>query len=517
MVWQKEVDEINERKRIARQMGGPEKVAQQHAKGRLDVRQRIDHMLDKGSFHELGTLGGKATYDAKADLKTFVPSSLVMGFGKVGGRDVCILANDFTLKGGSTDDAAMYKQDYIERMAVARRMPLVCLYEGAGGSVTEGGDSQIVPVNYGWAALTEQMYTAPMVTANLGTTAGWIAVQVAFSHFNVMTKNSELFVAGPPLVKRALDIDIDKHTLGNYKVHVYESGSVDNVAEDEEDAFRQLQQFLSYMPQNVWHQPPRMPTGDDPNRREEELLNIVPEDPMKSFNVRKMIKLIMDKDSTFEIAPYYGKPVVTMLARIDGYPIAIISNDARFYGGATDVPGAEKMLKFIDLADTFHIPIVYLMDVPGYMIGPDAEKTGTERKAVRTHAAMHQATVPWASIIVRRCFGVAGSGVGPYNNMLMRYSWPSGRWGSLPTAGGALAAFRREIEAAADPEAKRIELEEILKKRSSPLRSAINFGFFGIEDIVDPRDTRALLVEFIHQAQEVTRQQLGRKFRGMRP
>ncbi|MDD4860361.1 MAG: carboxyl transferase domain-containing protein [Dehalococcoidales bacterium] len=517
MSWQKAIDEMNEKKRIARQMGGPAKIAQQHAKGRLTVRERIDHMLDDGSFHEIGTLAGKATYDSKNDLKSFVPSSVVTGFGKVDSREVCILANDFTIKGGSTDDAAMHKQDYIERMAIARKMPLVCLYEGAGGSVTEGGDAQIVPVNFGWAALTEQMYTAPLVAANLGTAAGWIAVQAAFCHFNVMTKSAEMFVAGPPLVKRALDIDIDKHTLGDYKVHVYESGVVDNVAEDEEDAFRQIRQFLSYLPQNVWHQPPRMDTGDDPNRREEELISIVPEDPVKSFNVRKMIKLIADKDSTFEIAQHYGKSVVTMLARIDGYPVAIMSNDSRFYGGATDVPGAEKMLKFIDLADTFHIPTIYMMDVPGFMIGPDAERTGPERKAVRVHAAMHQSTVPWASIIVRRCFGVAGSGLGPYNNMLLRYSWPSGKWGSLPTAGGALAEFRREIEAAADPEAKRLELEALLKKRSSPLRSAVNFGLFGLEDIIDPRDTRAVLVEFVRQAQEVTRTQVGRKFRGMRP
>lgn len=517
MSWLNDVDELKQRKEIARQMGGAEKVAQQHAKGRLTVRERVDHMLDPDTFREIGTLAGKAVYDVKGDLKSFVPSSLVTGQGKVDGRDVCIMANDFTIKGGSTDDNAFTKQEYIERMALERKMPLVCLYEGAGGSVTEGGERAPVPINFGWATLSDLMSQVPLVTANLGTAAGWIAVQVGFCHFNVMTKNSELFVAGPPVVKPALGIDISKHDLGSYKVHVYQSGVVDNVAEDEEDAFRQIRQFLSYLPQNVWHQPPRMDTGDDPNRREEELLDIIPEDPVKSFNVRKLIKLVVDKDSAFEYAPYYGRSVVTILARIDGYPVAVISNDGRWYGGAQDVPGAEKMLKFIDLADTFHIPIVYMADVPGYMIGPDAEKTGPERKACRVHAAMHQSTVPWAAILVRRCFGVAGAGHSPYNHILLRYAWPSGRWGSLPIAGGALAEFRREIEAATDPEAKRREIEERLKKRQSPLRTAGEFGLMGLEDVIDPRDTRPILAEFVRQAQEVTCTQLGLKFRGMRP
>ena len=517
MGWQNEVNELNRRKELARQMGGPEKIAQQHAKDRLTARERIDQCLDGGSFRELGTLAGRAEYDERDDLKSFVPSSLIMGYGKMDRRDVCVLANDFTIKGGSSDENAIYKQEFILRMAQQRLMPLVCLYEGAGGSVSEGGESSPTPVNWGWATLTELMAQVPVVAANLGTSAGWIAVQVGFSHFNVMIKNSELFVAGPPLVKRALDIDIDKHALGDYNVHVYESGVVDNVAEDEEDAFQQMKRFLSYLPQNVWNLPPFVETGDDPNRREEGLVSIIPEEPTKTFDIRKLLRLVFDKDSMFEYAPFYGRSVVTTLARLDGYPVAVMSNDSRWLGGAQDVPGAEKMLKFIDLADTFHIPIIYMMDVPGYMIGPDAEKTGTIRKACRAHAALHQATVPWASVLIRRCFGVAGAGHGQYNRLDLRYAWPSGRWGSLPIAGGALAEFRREIEAAPDPEAKRIEIEERFKKRASPLRTAVEFGVMGLEDVIDPRDTRPLLCDFVKQAWEVTATQLGPKYRGMRP
>jgi acetyl-CoA carboxylase carboxyltransferase component len=498
-------------------MGGPEKVAQQHAKGRLTVRERIDQCLDADSFRELGILAGKPEYDEKGDLKSFVPSSIVMGYGKIDNNTVCIMANDFTLKGGSTDDNAFQKQEFIERMALERLVPFVCLYEGAGGSVSEGGEVNPTPVNWGWAALTELMAKVPVVTANLGTAAGWIAVQVGFSHFSVMTKGSELFVAGPPLVERALGIQIDKHALGDYRTHVYQSGVVDNVADDETGAFSQIRQFLSYLPRNVWYQPPRVDTGDDPSRREEELISIIPEDPAKSFNIRKLLRLIFDRDTIFEYAPFFGRSVVTAFARLDGYPVAVMSNDSRWLGGAQDVPGAEKMLKFIDLADTFHIPIIYLVDVPGYMIGPDAEKTGTIRKACRAHAALHQATVPWASVLIRRCFGVAGAGHGQYNRLNLRYAWPSGRWGSLPIAGGAMAEYRREIEAAPDPEAKQLEIEERLKKRASPLRTAAAFGLMGLEDVIDPRDTRPLLCDFVRQAWDVTKTQLGPKYRGMRP
>jgi acetyl/propionyl-CoA carboxylase alpha subunit/acetyl-CoA carboxylase carboxyltransferase component len=515
--WKSEIDDLRQKVEKARQMGGTERIANQHAKGRLTVRERLDCLLDQGSFREIGTLAGQAVYGDDGKLQSFLPSSTVMGYGQIDGQTACVFGNDFTIKGGSSDENAANKAEFLMRMAKERRMPLVCLYDSAGGSVTEGGDHTIVPVNYGWATLTELMALVPVVTANLGTSAGWIAVQVAFSHFNVMTKNSELFVAGPPLVKRALDIDITKQQLGNYKVHAYQSGVVDNVAQDEKDAFRQIKKFLSYLPPNVWHQPPRVETDDDPNRREEELISLVPHDPRKAFDIRKLISLVVDKDSLFEYARYYGESVVTALARLNGYPVAVISNDSTCLGGAQDVPGAEKMLKFIDLADTFHLPIICMMDVPGYFIGPDSEKTGPERKAVRLHAAMHQATTPWVTVLIRRAFGVAGAGHGQYNRLNLRYSWPSGRWGSLPIAGGTLAAFRAEIEAAADPEAMRIEIEKRLADLESPIRTAHYFGLMGVEEVIDPRDTRPILCEFAKQAQEVNATQLGPKFRGMRP
>jgi len=517
MGWHEDVEELERRKEIARQMGGADSVARQHAKGRLTVRERLNRLFDEGRMQELGTLAGKAEYGPDGGLQAFTPSSLVMGYGRIGGQFACAFGNDFTVKGGSSDENAAMKAEFLMRMAKERLAPLVCLYDGAGGTVHKGGDYTKVPVNFGWATLTELMSLVPVAAANLGTSAGWIAVQVAFSHFNVMTKNSELFVAGPPVVNRALGLDVDKHQLGNYRVHAYQSGVIDNVAEDEEDAFRQIKRFLSYLPPNVWRCPPRGDTGDDTNRREEELLSIIPKDERKTFDIRRLIRLIVDRDSYFEYSPYYGRPVVTAFARLNGYPVAVISNDSKWLGGAQDVPAAEKMLKFIDLADTFHLPMVYMMDAPGYMIGPDSEKTGPIRKAVRVHAAMHQATTPWVTVLLRRSFGVAGAGHGAHNRLNLRFAWPSGRWGSLPIAGGAMAAFRAEIEASPDPEARRMEIEKMLNDLASPMRTANHFGMMGVEEVIDPRDTRPLLCEFAEQAQAVSETQLGPKYRGMRP
>ena len=195
-----------------------------------------------------------------------------------------------------------------------------------------------------------------------------------------MSKKSELFVAGPPVVERGLGGKVGKEELGNYKVHAYKSGVIDNVAEDDEDAIRQIKRFLTYLPPNVWRQPPRIEPEDDPNRRDEDLISIIPTNIRKMYDIRKLIRHIIDKDSLFEYAPYFGRSVVTALARMDGYPVAIISNDCMHLGGAQDAAAAEKMLKFIDVADTFHLPIIYLMDAPGYMIGPDSEKNRTGAK-----------------------------------------------------------------------------------------------------------------------------------------
>jgi len=316
---------------------------------------------------------------------------------------------------------------------------------------------------------------------------------------------SQLFPGGPPVVKAALGYDITKEDLGGEHIHTRESGVVDNLAETEDDAFNQIRKFLSYLPSSVYEMAPRGPVGDDPARTEQELLSFVPRDRRKPYDGRKLIKLVVDKDSFFEIAPDYGRARVTGLARINGYPVAIMANNPRHNGGTTDVAAGAKMLRLIQLCDTFHLPIISLADEPGFMVGLQSEKQGIERAGARLVSYVCNSRMPWITIVIGRLFGVAGQCHHRPTGMFRRYAWPSASWGSMHISGGASAAYRAEIEGAPDPAAKRKEIEDRLNSIASPFRTAEATG----QDIIDPRETRAMLCEFVEDAQRVLATQLG--------
>jgi len=560
MSWQHELDVLGTMRALADRMGGESGVERQRAQGKLTVRERIDRLVDGGSFAEIRSALGDATWDEDGTLISFRPGNTVAGVARLDGRTVYVRGDDFTIRGGSSDAAGSAKR-MIEAAAAEHRVPLVLLLDGAGGSVREvaGRDNVTgdgdpyggvhaatraaeplvalrehgvagrvsVPPTFeppptggssrdlaGQLARGNLLAQVPVAAAALGSCAGWIAIAVVDTHFSVMTKDtSELFVGGPPLVRQALGIDIPKQELGNYHIHVERTGVVQNVAEDEDDAFRQIRRFLSYLPANVWEAPPRSAPTDDPNRREEALLSIIPRDRRRTYDVRKAIALVVDRDSTFEIAPLFGRALVTMFARVDGFPVAVIANDPRHDGGAQTAAANQKFERFVDLADTFHLPVVYLCDVPGFMIGPQSEAEGNLRWSLRANKAVEEATVPYCTMIMRRFYGVAvgGSKRGPGLNP--RYGWPSAESGSLPAAGGVMAAYRRVIEASPDPERTRIEMEE----RLNALASVLHRPQF-VDEIVDPRDTRPLVVDFVRRAQGIIATQLGPKLRvGMRP
>ena len=260
--------------------------------------------------------------------------------------------------------------------------------------------------------------------------------------------------------------------------------------------------------------PPRRAPADDPARREEALLSIVPRNRRRGYDVRRLLDLVLDRDSVFEVGRYHGRPLVTALGRLDGYPVGVLASDPLQGGGGLDAPASEKMVRFVDLCDTFHLPCVNFVDQPGFLIGTDAERAGTIRAGARALAAVYQATVPWVSVIVRRVFGVAGAAHGNAQRLNLRYAWPSGDWGSLPIEGGVQAAYKRDIESAPDPAARRRELEEKLDALRSPFKTA---EAFGIEEIIDPRDTRPLLCEWVATAYELVASAPGPKRRGCRP
>lgn len=518
MNWEAEVEEIRRRAELASQMGGEANVSRHHANGRFTVRERIEKLLDLNSFHETGALAGKATYE-NGELTAFTPSNFVFGTGRIDGRKVVVGGDDFTVRGGAADGAVGYKAAYAERLAREFRLPMIRLVDGTGGGgsvkTIEETRRTYVPPLPGWDTCVAMLSEVPVVAACLGSVAGLGAVRVVNSHFSLMVKGtSQLFVAGPPVVERSLGRRPSKEELGGAHIHAHGSGCVDNEVESEEEAFAQIRRFLSYLPSNVWQLPPRVQSNDHPNRREEELLSIIPRDRRRGYDARELLRMVVDRDSFFEIARYYGRPLIVGLARLNGLAVGVMANDPLHFGGGLDAAGSEKMTRFVDLCDTFHLPVVNFVDQPGFVVGTAAERAGTARYGARAIAAMYQASVPWVAVLLRRCYGVAGAAHGNTNGLNLRYAWPSGDWGSLPIEGGVMAAYRRDIESSPDPEARTKEIEEMLNQMRSPFRTA---EAFGIEEIIDPRDTRPILCDWVESAYELLPTQLGVRARGFRP
>ncbi|MDE2517588.1 MAG: methylmalonyl-CoA carboxyltransferase [Rhodospirillales bacterium] len=509
MSWQRELDELARRKALAAAMGGPARVARQHAGGRLTVRQRIEQLLDPASFQEVGALAGAGEYGADGALAQFTPANCVFGRGLLDGRPVVVAGDDFTVRGGSADAAIARKLRMTDEMAAALRLPLIRLIEGSGG----GGSVKTIETtgranlpgglgpSSGMDLAIANLGQVPVVALGLGAVAGLGAARMAASHFSVMVKDlSAMFVAGPPVVARLGEVR-ERQELGGWQVQIA-AGAVDLAIDSEAEAFAAARRFLSYLPASVWDLPPRVPGWDDPARREEALLAMVPRDPRAAYHMRRILAAIADHDSVFELGAGFGRSVITALARFDGWPVAVLAGDPLFHGGAWTADACQKIIRFIDLAETFHLPVLHLVDCPGFQVGLAAEQSAVIRWGVRAIAAITQTSVPWCSVIVRNVFGVGGMGHQPGNRLALRYAWPSARWGSLPLEGGIEAAYRAEIEGAADPAAKLAEIEARLSALRSPFRTA---EAFWVEDIIDPRETRRLVCDFANLAAPLRR------------
>ncbi|MBG92924.1 MAG: methylmalonyl-CoA carboxyltransferase [Chloroflexi bacterium] len=518
MVWEPEINELEKRRELAYRMGTEDRVKRHHDRGHLTVRERIALLVDSGSFRERGVLAGKAHYE-NSELKDFIPSNYVMGVAKLDGRPAVVGGDDFTVRGGAADGAVGGKAGHAEKMARELRIPVVRMVDGTGGGgsvkTIEDIGRTYIPGNTNWDVIVEAMSEIPMVATAMGSIAGIGAARVAASHFSIMIKgNSQVFIAGPPVVERAFGQPIDKEELGGSAIHAHGSGVVDNEVDTEEEAFELIRKFLSYLPSNSWEVPPIIESTDPTDRRDDDLLSVIPKDRRKPHDIRALLGHILDRDSFFEIAPHFGPSLVVGLARLGGFSVGVIANDPRKLGGSMDGPASDKFARFIDLFDTFNLPVINFVDQPGFMLGTAAENSGVARRGVRALAAVNQAVIPWASVVIRRAFGVAGAGHQNHSRWNYRVAWPSGDWGSLPIEGGVMAAYRREIEEAEDPERRREEIETRLNELRSPFRTAESFN---IEDIIDPRDTRPLLCEWIELAYKSLPIVVGPKFRGTRP
>ncbi len=518
MSWHKEAHEIALRRELSKEQGGPDGVARQHAKGRLTIRERIDHLLDDDSFEEHGEGAGFAEKGEDGSIRDFSPANYVVGLGEVGGRRVAVGGEDFTLKGGSPNAAGLRKSVYAEELAVHFRVPLVRMLEGGGGSVAGGGGSG--PRTVGspvfseprFKIIADAMNLVPVVSCAMGPVAGFPAGRLVASHFSVMVREtSQVMVAGPALVERALGRSMTKEELGGWRIHT-RSGIVNNVADSEAEAVEQAQQFLSYLPDSVYRLAPRLDCTDDPNREEASLISIVPKDRRMAFEMRDIIRGVVDQGSFFEVSPFYGLGQITGLARLAGAPVGIIANDCKHGAGAMTADGSQKAKRMMELCDMFHLPIVNFMDEPGFMIGPDAEREGAIRYGMSAVAAAVQSTVPWATIAIHKSFGVASAAHFAPNTY--KLAWPSWESGALPVEGGVAVAFHREIAEADDPEAKRKELEDRLKEGRSPFPAMESFA---VHELIDPRKTRSKLCRWIEWIQPRLEELKGPVTWGMRP
>ncbi len=519
MDWQDERDELQRRQALAQNLGGADKIERQHKGGRLTVRERIDQILDPGSFQEIGGLAGAYEYDEDGNISSHSPTNCVMGRGRVAGRPVVISGDDFTVRGGSADATIWEKAKYPESMAQELRLPIIRLIEGSGGggsvkTIETKGRANLpggLGTSSGFDLLAENMATVPVVALGLGSVAGLGAARLAASHYSVLVKETgAMFVAGPPVVKH-IGEDLDKQQLGGHAIQTA-AGGVDHAAESEEDAFECARRFLSYLPQSVYDLPPRGAQEDAVDRQDEMLDNIIPENTRKVYRMRKIVESLVDQGSFFEMGRMFGRSIITGLARVDGWPVALMASDPHFYAGAWTADACLKIIRFIDMAETFHLPVVYLADCPGFLVGSEAERAGTIRHGVRAMTAINQSTVPWCSIIVRNSFGVAGGAHRPVGRYSVRYAWYTARWGSLPLEGGIEAAYSADLDAADDREAKLAEITDRLNRLRSPYRTA---EVFWIEDIIAPHRTRPLLCDFANLAAPL--RTAGRSSFGMRP
>ncbi|HEY8216218.1 MAG TPA: carboxyl transferase domain-containing protein, partial [Acidimicrobiia bacterium] len=391
--WEQTLADLGDRRTAARAMGGDERLAKHRAAGKLDARARIDHLLDPGSFQELGTLVGGS--EAPAD-------AIVTGSGRIDGRPVLVAAEDFTVKAGTISQASNSKRFRVAELAVLDRVPLVMMLEGAGYRADSRGHARS-PTDL--LAQAQCSGRVPLVTAVLGASAGHGALVAPMSDFAVMAEHATIFTAGPPVVLESMGETITKEDLGGPSVAVA-SGLIHNTAADDRAALDLVRAYLGYFPSSAWSYPPDRLDGHDVEPRlVPEMVDIVPRNARKTYDMRAVVDAVFDESSTFEVQPRFGRSMVCALARLGGHPVAVIANQPRVIAGSIDVDGADKSAHFITVADSFHLPLLFLADNPGVLPGSASERRGILRSGARMFAAQTVATSPKLQVTLRKAYG----------------------------------------------------------------------------------------------------------------
>jgi acetyl-CoA carboxylase carboxyltransferase component len=486
-------------------MGGEEKVARQHAKGKLTVRERIDLLFDAGSFVEFGLLAEQQPVRGAEPSADGAPADgVVTGHGLVDGRQVWVIAYDFTVMAGSMGAVGeQFKAARVRDLALRYRKPIVWLLDSAGARIQEAAGSTFAGTGYLFYDQVVMSGVIPQVAAMLGPCAAGTAYIPGLADFVPMVKGtSSMSLGGARLVKAATGEEVTDHDMGGSQVHCYESGVGDNEVENDAECITAVRRFLSYLPSSNDSPPPMVETEDPADRLVEGLEKIVPANPRAAYDVRRVVKAVFDRDSWFEIKPTWAKNIVVGFARAAGRAVGVVANQPLAKGGVLDSDAADKAARFIRMCDAFNVPLVYLMDVPGFMVGSQVEKEGIIRHGAKMLYATSEATVPKITVIMRKAYGagyyvMCGKGYGP--DVLV--AWPLAEISVMGPEGAVNIIFNKQIESSDKPEETRAALLEAVRAQINPYVAA---GWAMIDDVIDPAETRRVIVKGLEQAADKT-------------
>ena len=509
MPFDKELQELQRRKVQALKMGGAEKVKKQHDRGKLTARERIDRLLDSESFLEVGMFNHS---DVPGMEEKTPADSKVAGYGKIDGRQVVVVSNDFTVLAATSSRIAGRKEGELKALAARRGHPVIYLGEAGGARMPDiMGSAGLASYGGGgfdtYLQIMSRVRQTPMITAILGECYGMPTWMACLSDFVVQVKGSAMGVSGPRVVELALGEIVTDEELGGWQIHAEITGNVDRVAENEEECFQIIRQFLSYMPSHCEELPPTAPVADDSGCGMDRILDILPEKRNRGYDMHRIINCIVDRNSLFPLKPAFGKSVITALARIDGKTIGVVANQPMFNAGAMDTDGIDKVISFLCLCDSFNIPLIFFHDIPGFLVGKAAERKRVAARVMNYMNALGLLTVPRISIIVRKTYGMAfwnmcGSGCGA--DFLV--AWPSAEMSFVDPAIAANVVY------GAKPSAADKQSDEWRSQMQQLVDDASPYGAAGrhfIHDVIDPRESRQYIVKALEISTNLKRKGIG--------
>lgn len=489
------ITELLDKRRLAFLGGGPERIEKQHKAGKLTARERLERLIDPGTFIDLGRFVTHRATGFGMEKRKAYGDGVITGLGEVRGRKVAVYFQDFTFMGGSVGEMHASKIARLIQLALKMGIPLIGVNDSGGARIQEGVDSL---KGYGeifyWNVMASGVI--PQIVAIMGPCAGGAVYSPALADFIIMTKKSFMFITGPKVVKAAIGEEVTFEELGGAEVHARKSGVAHFITETEDEAIALIKRLLSYLPSNNLEDPPYMDTGDDPERQDEELNSIVPDDPMKPYDVREVIVRVLDEGTFLEVQEHFAPNAVVGFGRLNGHVVGVVANQPAIYGGSLDINSSDKISRFVTFCDAFNIPILTFVDVPGFLPGTHQEHGGVIRHGAKIIYAYSQATVPKITLILRKAYGGAYIAMGSKHlGADVVLAWPTAEVAVMGPEGAIGIIYKRELQQAENPEELvKHFVEEYRRKVANPYVPAER-GY--VDDVIIPSETRPILVRLL--------------------